>query len=200
MVRFACAAVIMAAAFAHGASAAAEEAPGTPFLGARPPGLFSATKLKGLRVIGQDHVRVGSIDDVLVDEEGKVRAVVIDVGGFLGIGEKQVAVPFDLLAWNAGGGETTRATSVATPANAPSAEATRSAGPETMPGAGTSDQALAAVEERRSGTVDGTTGSTSRTDTSRGRATVPIGEPTEAEIRLTKAQLEAAPTFDGKRR
>ncbi|MER2268342.1 PRC-barrel domain-containing protein [Methylobacterium oxalidis] len=193
MLRHACAAAF-ALAFASPVWAQGE-AGQAPFLSARPPGLFSAAKLKGLSVIGQDHVRVGKIEDVLLDEEGRVRAVVIDVGGFLGIGEKQVAVPFNLLAWNAGGAETSRATSVATPANAPSAEAAKSAGAERMPGAGTSDAALPAVEERRSGAENAATGSTARTDAGRGRATVPIGEPTQAEIRLTKAQLEAAPAF-----
>ncbi|MGT2478784.1 PRC-barrel domain-containing protein (plasmid) [Methylobacterium oryzae CBMB20] len=47
-----------------------------------------------------DHVGVGKIEDVLVDGGGQVRAVVIGVGGFLGIGEKSVALPFDQIAWN----------------------------------------------------------------------------------------------------
>jgi sporulation protein YlmC with PRC-barrel domain len=39
--------------------------------------------------------KIGSVDDVLVDKEGKITALVIGVGGFLGVGEKDVAVPFD---------------------------------------------------------------------------------------------------------
>jgi sporulation protein YlmC with PRC-barrel domain len=38
--------------------------------------------------------KIGDIDDVLVDESGKVTALIIGVGGFLGAGEKDVAVPF----------------------------------------------------------------------------------------------------------
>ncbi len=33
--------------------------------------------------------------DVLVDRDGKVTALVVGVGGFLGLGEKDVAVPFN---------------------------------------------------------------------------------------------------------
>jgi sporulation protein YlmC with PRC-barrel domain len=39
--------------------------------------------------------KIGEIMDVLVDKSGKVTALIIGVGGFLGMGEKDVAVPFD---------------------------------------------------------------------------------------------------------
>jgi sporulation protein YlmC with PRC-barrel domain len=39
--------------------------------------------------------KIGEISDVLLDEEGKVGAFIIGVGGFLGVAEKDVAVPFD---------------------------------------------------------------------------------------------------------
>jgi len=38
--------------------------------------------------------KIGSIDDVLLDKSGKVSALIVGVGGFLGMGEKDVAVPF----------------------------------------------------------------------------------------------------------
>jgi sporulation protein YlmC with PRC-barrel domain len=37
---------------------------------------------------------VGKIDDVLIDKSGKITALIVGVGGFLGIGEKDVALPF----------------------------------------------------------------------------------------------------------
>ena len=37
---------------------------------------------------------IDKIDDVLVSEGGQISALVIGVGGFLGVGEKDVAVPF----------------------------------------------------------------------------------------------------------
>jgi sporulation protein YlmC with PRC-barrel domain len=42
----------------------------------------------------QDH-KIGEVMDVLVDKAGKVTSLIIGVGGFLGAGEKDVAVPFD---------------------------------------------------------------------------------------------------------
>jgi len=38
--------------------------------------------------------KIGDVDDVLVDKEGRVTAMIIGVGGFLGMGDKDVAVPF----------------------------------------------------------------------------------------------------------
>ena len=44
---------------------------------------------------------IGEINDVIVDAEaGTMKAAVIGVGGFLGIGEKQIAVPWDQLTIN----------------------------------------------------------------------------------------------------
>jgi sporulation protein YlmC with PRC-barrel domain len=39
--------------------------------------------------------KIGEIMDVLVDREGRATALVVGVGGFLGVGEKDVAVPFN---------------------------------------------------------------------------------------------------------
>lgn len=38
--------------------------------------------------------KIGDINDVLVDKSGKVTAFIVGVGGFLGVGERDVAVPF----------------------------------------------------------------------------------------------------------
>src|SRR5215510_12576833 len=39
--------------------------------------------------------KIGEIMDVLVDRDGKITALIVGVGGFLGLGEKDVAVPFN---------------------------------------------------------------------------------------------------------
>lgn len=60
-----------------------------------------ASKFKGTQVIGLDDNKVGSVDDLLFDRTGSVRGIVVGVGGFLGIGAKQVAFPmgsFDVVA------------------------------------------------------------------------------------------------------
>ena len=41
--------------------------------------------------------KIGDVEDVLLDKNGKVDAVILGVGGFLGIGEKDVAVPFNAI-------------------------------------------------------------------------------------------------------
>jgi sporulation protein YlmC with PRC-barrel domain len=42
---------------------------------------------------------IGKIDDVLVSDSGQISALIIGVGGFLGAGEKDVAVPFRAVKW-----------------------------------------------------------------------------------------------------
>jgi sporulation protein YlmC with PRC-barrel domain len=49
--------------------------------------------------------KIGEIEDVLVDGTGKVDALIIGVGGFLGIGEKDVAVPFNAVKITSKGNE-----------------------------------------------------------------------------------------------
>jgi sporulation protein YlmC with PRC-barrel domain len=41
--------------------------------------------------------KVGDVNDLLVDKDGKIGAAIVGVGGFLGAGEKNVAVPFNAL-------------------------------------------------------------------------------------------------------
>ncbi len=43
--------------------------------------------------------KIGKIDDVLVSDSGQVSALIVGVGGFLGAGEKDVAVPFTAVTW-----------------------------------------------------------------------------------------------------
>ena len=57
------------------------------------------SKLKGLDVYGPNNEKIGDLRDVLLAHDGKAEAAVIGVGGFLGVGEKEVAVPFSTLQW-----------------------------------------------------------------------------------------------------
>lgn len=63
------------------------------------PDLWRASKLEGVNVYNEQNERIGDISEVLVNKQGEVEAVVIGVGGFLGIGERDVAVPFNALQW-----------------------------------------------------------------------------------------------------
>src|ERR1700753_766285 len=58
-------------------------------------GDWRASKIIGLNVYNDNNENVGSINDLLTDKNGSIKAVVIGVGGFLGVGEHLVAVSFD---------------------------------------------------------------------------------------------------------
>ncbi len=70
----------------------------------------------GSRLIGQpvysstgdDAENIGNIDDIVFNEDGQIQAVVIGVGGFLGIGAKAVAVDFDSLEFTLAADNTER--------------------------------------------------------------------------------------------
>jgi PRC-barrel domain len=51
-----------------------------------------ASKLKGTNVMGSGDEKIGDISDILFDKDGKILAYVVGVGGFLGIGAKDVAL------------------------------------------------------------------------------------------------------------
>lgn len=56
-----------------------------------------AEELIGTTVYGADDANVGKIGDVVLTGDKKIDAVIIDVGGFLGVGAKEVAVGFEKL-------------------------------------------------------------------------------------------------------
>ena len=57
------------------------------------------SKFKGTDVLGPDNASVGSVNDMLLDKNGKILGLIVGVGGFLGIGEKSVAI--DMSAFQA---------------------------------------------------------------------------------------------------
>ena len=60
-------------------------------------GEWRASKLMGLKVKNAANETIGDINEILIDKSGKVAAVVIGVGGFLGMGERHAAVAFSAL-------------------------------------------------------------------------------------------------------
>jgi len=56
-----------------------------------------ASKLIGTKVVNTANETIGDINEIVLSKDGKVAAVVIGVGGFLGIGEREVAVNFESL-------------------------------------------------------------------------------------------------------
>ena len=53
---------------------------------------YLASKFKGTDVVGSDSQKIGDVSDILFDKDGKIEAYVVGVGGFLGIGAKDVAL------------------------------------------------------------------------------------------------------------
>ena len=51
-----------------------------------------ASKFKGTDVIGADDAKIGDVSDLLFDKDRKIIAFIVGVGGFLGIGAKDVAI------------------------------------------------------------------------------------------------------------
>jgi len=60
-------------------------------------GNWRSSKLVGLNVYNDSNESLGSINDLLMDKSGNIKIAVIGVGGFLGLGEHLVAVPFEKL-------------------------------------------------------------------------------------------------------
>lgn len=56
---------------------------------------YTAEDLEGASVYGPNDDRIGEVGKLVLGEDGKITHAVIDVGGFLGIGEKQVSLSFD---------------------------------------------------------------------------------------------------------
>src|SRR5215207_353260 len=132
------------------------------------PDQWRSSKLVGLTVYGPNNERIGEINEVLVDRNGKVDAVVIGVGGFLGIGEKDVALPFNQVKF-VDQARDIRAGTVASP--------TAPANPNAPANTNTN--------------LPGGTATATRADTS----TAARGYPDHAVVNLTKDQLNAAPAF-----
>jgi sporulation protein YlmC with PRC-barrel domain len=60
-------------------------------------GQWRLNKMIGLDVYNQSNEKVGDISELLVDQSGKIQAAILGVGGFLGVGERLVAINFDQL-------------------------------------------------------------------------------------------------------
>jgi sporulation protein YlmC with PRC-barrel domain len=89
-----------------GSFAAAQEAATSPFRAEADPAAVRASNFIGARLYASETAvdateyegvqdgwnDIGEVNDVILSREGNVEAVLVDIGGFLGIGERQVAV------------------------------------------------------------------------------------------------------------
>ena len=168
------------------------------------PDQWRASKLVGVTVYSPEKKDVGKITGLLISKAGKAEYVIIGVGGFLGIGEKDVAVPYDKVKFtdqpmtppmnaapnNAVGGAgapgATTSTTGSTAANGGMA-------PAGAPGVGTPGAVAAngaVVPEPSSMAGTGAPAANRAADMRRSTA-----YPDHGTIDLTADQLKSAPTF-----
>jgi sporulation protein YlmC with PRC-barrel domain len=63
--------------------------------GASPADKFTVTNYYKQDVYDKADNKIGTIDDVLIDKDGRITALIIGVGGFLGVGQKDVSEQFN---------------------------------------------------------------------------------------------------------
>ncbi|MFL0692205.1 MAG: PRC-barrel domain-containing protein [Agrobacterium tumefaciens] len=77
------------------AQAPADAAGSATYLTQQAENQISVSDFMGQAIYTADNQSIGDINDLLVQDDGGIVAAVVGVGGFLGIGEKDVAIPFD---------------------------------------------------------------------------------------------------------
>lgn len=103
------------------AERAANSSPSTPagsarFINAQNTDQWLSSNFIGVDVVGPDNEKIGDVSDILFEKNGNVVGYVVGVGGFLGIGAKNVALApssFQVVPANAGRATTGSATSAA---------------------------------------------------------------------------------------
>jgi sporulation protein YlmC with PRC-barrel domain len=86
--------LLATAAFAQ-TPATSDGANAAPMSNSSLHGDWRTSKVVGLSVYNDNNESIGSINDLLTDKGGNIKAVVLGVGGFLGVGAHLVAVPYD---------------------------------------------------------------------------------------------------------
>jgi len=128
-------------------------------------GKWRSSKLIGVNVYNEANEKLGDINELIVDKDGKIDAVVIGVGGFLGMGEHDIAVTMDKLRFVE----------------------------EPLKTSGTTTTAPAVSERTTTGAASTTTTTTTTRDTT--AKTTNDWVPDHAVMNGTKEQLKAMPQF-----
>ncbi|WP_342360918.1 PRC-barrel domain-containing protein [Terrarubrum flagellatum] len=135
-------------------------------------GQWLASKLPGVDVYNATNDKIGSIAELLLDQDGKINAVVISVGGFLGMGKHDVAIPLAEVKFS----------------DTPIPSKTSS----TSPAAPSATGMGGSSEPATTGSVRSTpSGGSASSDSS----TAIRGYPDHATVNLTAEQLKATPAF-----
>ncbi len=88
-------ALLVGVAFAETPAATSSGTNAAPMPESSLRGDWRTSKVVGLSVYNNSNQSIGSISDLLTDKNGNIKAAVLGVGGFLGVGAHLVAVPFD---------------------------------------------------------------------------------------------------------
>jgi sporulation protein YlmC with PRC-barrel domain len=165
-------ALLATVAFAETPAATTDSTSAAPISSSSLHGDWRTSKVVGLNVYNDKNESIGSINDLLTDKSGSIKAAVLGVGGFLGVGAHLVAVPFDKIKF------VSEPIAYAGAAGAPNGAGSRPASPPMTTGAAT-------------GTTTGAaTGSGSAL-----ASKVNPWYPDHAVYNATKDQLKAMPEF-----
>ena len=171
--------LIAAPAYAQNPPASGQTAAAGNWVQQMKPGQWRASKLHDINVYNNNNEKIGEIDDILLDQSGKADVVVIEVGGFLGMGKHVVALPYSQIKFVDEPRDSGRTAGTTTPGNTtgaapgtpapavPGGDPARGDRPAAAPGAGADNRA--AARDR--------------------------GYPDHAVLNMTKDQLKAAPEF-----
>jgi sporulation protein YlmC with PRC-barrel domain len=139
----------------------------------RKDGEWRASKLVGVNVYNENNDKIGDINDVILDNSGRVANVILGVGGFLGMGEHYVAVAYDKLKWS---NEPPRSTTASTTTS-------------------TNTRPASNVDSNTRTAADGTVRTTGAATTPDDRKANGYWYPDHAVYNATKDQLKALPQF-----
>ena len=167
------------------ASSGAAASQSGQFINHMNPDQWRGSKLVGVNIYGQNNEKIVDVNEVLIDRKGNADAIVVGVGGFLGIGEKDVALPFSAVEWKYDRSDLSTAST-----NRPATTGTTAANP---PASGS----MAANPP-----ATGTTGAPATTGTTAAnrpatadRSDMDRGYPDHGVVKFSKEDLKNAPTF-----
>ncbi|KAB0681851.1 PRC-barrel domain-containing protein [Aureimonas leprariae] len=171
------------------ASTAAPAMAATPgdFVTKREANQFLASNIRGANVMGPQNESIGTVSDMIIGEDGRLAAVTVDVGGFLGIGAKTVAIPADGLKYvpvaaTTSGNMANNSTMAPAGTAAPAAGTTAPASDPTTTGSTNADNSAAG------GAMSGTSATAAASDDG--------SRLDHIMVNFTREQLQNAPEFD----
>jgi sporulation protein YlmC with PRC-barrel domain len=150
-------------------------------------GQWRASKMIGLNVYNNDNEKIGDIAELIIDRSGKLEAVVVGAGGFLGLGERDVAIPYGQISWSFQRPGLSRTST------------TTGAGRLDLPGSPYRGETSLAPAGPNSGNArtypDNRAGAIIDSAQERRNSGDALSYPDHAVLNMTKDQLKAAPAF-----